>query len=38
MSKTDLKAIVWQLLLEDEDVKIPNYFVPTEPEISAIYA
>ncbi|KKP40006.1 MAG: hypothetical protein UR29_C0003G0047, partial [Candidatus Woesebacteria bacterium GW2011_GWC2_33_12] len=26
------------LLLEDEDVKIPNYFVPTEPEISAIYA
>ncbi|KKP50740.1 MAG: hypothetical protein UR41_C0004G0051 [Candidatus Woesebacteria bacterium GW2011_GWA1_33_33] len=27
-----------KLLLEDEDVKIPNYFVPTEPEISAIYA
>ncbi|MEK7168406.1 MAG: type II toxin-antitoxin system HicB family antitoxin [Patescibacteria group bacterium] len=71
MSKTDLKAIVWQeeswfvakalglevasqgktrkeavknlqeavdLLLEDENLKISNYFVPSDPQISAIYA
>lgn len=71
MSKTDLKAIVWQeenwfvakaigveiasqgktrkkalenlqeavdLLFEDEQIKIPNYFMPENPEITAIYA
>ena len=26
------------LLLGDEDVKIPNYLVPTEPEITSLYA
>ncbi len=26
------------LLLEDEDLKIPSYFVPNAPEICAIYA
>ncbi len=25
------------LLLEDENLKIPNYFVPNNPQISAIY-
>lgn len=71
MSKTDLKAIVWQegnwyvakaigveiasqgetreialenlqeavdLLFEDEQVKMPSYFMPENPEITAIYA
>ena len=26
------------LLLEDEGLKISNYFVPSDPQISAIYA
>lgn len=26
------------LLLEDENVNIPNYFVPKNPEITALYA
>lgn len=71
MSKTDLKALLWQeddwfvakavglevasqgktkkealknlqeavdLLLEDENLKIPRYSIPSNPEITAIYA